>query len=95
MTTVPVKKKFRSIRIKLVLMFTLCIMLLISLISLAVGLHIREENKTSFSVRTAQDLKYIGDGISIFFDDTKNVLTMLSRHPDVRTADSSLHSYVT
>ena len=94
MTTVPVKKKFRSIRIKLVLMFTLCIMLLISLISLAVGLHIREENKTSFSVRTAQDLKYIGDGISIFFDDTKNVLTMLSRHPDVRSADSSLHSYV-
>ncbi|MGI5096937.1 HAMP domain-containing protein [Treponema socranskii] len=94
MTTVPVKKKFRSIRIKLVLMFTLCIMLLIWLISLAVGLHIREENKTSFSVRTAQDLKYIGDGISIFFGDTKNMLMMLSRHPDVRSADSSLHSYV-
>ena len=94
MKPVIAKKKFRSIRIKLVLMFTLCIMLLISLIFLVVGLRIRKENKTSFGVRTAQDLKYIGDGISIFFDDTKNVLTMLSRHPDVRNADASIHSYV-
>ena len=68
MKPVITKKKFRSIRIKLVLMFTLCIMLLISLIFLVVGLRIRKENKTSFGVRTAQDLQYIADGISIFFD---------------------------
>ncbi len=87
------ERKILSIRKKLVLIFTTCIVLLVALLSTIVGIRIHSENESNFHVQTSRELEHIGNGISIFFSDTLGTLDMLSQNADVRRADDSIHSY--
>ncbi|WP_024469259.1 methyl-accepting chemotaxis protein [Treponema pedis] len=87
------KNKIFSIRHKLVLSFTLIILTFIIAIVLITGYTSRRNCLTRFYNRTSSELNHIDYSVSVFFNNTKSVLSTLSEHSDVRNADDSLHRY--
>ena len=83
-----------SIRKKLVLVFTTAILLLVLFVSVFIGYQIRKSDIVSFQKTVLQDMRLAESGIRIFFDNTSNMLNMLSEHPYTRAADGSIHSYI-
>ena len=83
-----------SIRRKLVLVFTTIIIALVLLVSVIIGYQVRKSNIAHFHKSIVRDMKLVENGINIFFDNTSNMLKMLSEHRYCREADASIHSYV-
>lgn len=83
-----------SIRKKLVLVFAAVILLLVLFVSVFIGWQIRKSDIVSFQKTVLQDMRLAESGIRIFFDNTSNMLNMLSEHPYTRAADGSIHSYI-
>ena len=88
------RNKMYSIRHKLVLTFTVIILLLLAAIAGIIGYVSKRNSISRFYTTASSELKHIGEGITVFFDNTKNVLNVLAEHPDVRNADSSVHRYM-
>ena len=87
------KVKF-SIRKKLILVFASVILLLVLFVSGFIGYQVRKSDVDSFQKTILRDMKLAESGIRIFFDNTSNMLNMLSEHPYTRAADISIHSYI-
>ena len=83
-----------SIRRKLILVFTTIIIALVLLVSVIIGYQVRKSNIAHFHKSIVRDMKLVENGINIFFDNTSNMLKMLSEHRYCREADASIHSYV-
>ena len=82
------------IRKKLILVFAAVILLLVLFVSGFIGYQVRKSNITSSQKTILRDMKLAESGIRIFFDNTSNMLNMLSEHPYTRAADTSIHSYI-
>lgn len=87
-------KKIFSIRIKLGLFFTICILALVLCFSVIVGQRITKQSESNFHEDARGQLAHIASGVQIFFNETLNNLDMLSQNVDVRSADDTLHSHV-
>jgi len=83
-----------SIRQKMLISFTVTILISIIATCIVLGLQIRQSAISSFQISTGKELAQIDRAITIFFDKTFKMATMISEMPSVKKADESLHSYV-
>lgn len=89
------KKGFRfSIKKKLILSFSVSIIVLIVSVSAVIGFQIKKADTNRFHTNMQQNMHLIEYSIQQFFNDTKHTLTLLSNHPDIRNADETFNSYV-
>lgn len=84
-----------SIRKKIILLFLLSIVTLILLLSISIGWKVRAENINRFNETIHQDIQLVEQTINVFFDNTKNMLEVLSKDVSVRSADENFNQYIT
>ncbi len=87
------RKHLFSIRSKIIVVFGVVIISLISLISLSIGYQIRQNGKSNFEATALLKLEQMAGNIKDSFSNTANMLEMLSIHPAILGADSSIHNY--
>ncbi len=83
-----------SIRLQLLIAFTVVISALLISVSVFTGTQLKKNSLKHFTNIMEHDLMLIGNTIQLLFDDTGNVLSMLSKHEDVRNAGTELYSHV-
>lgn len=82
-----------SIQKKLILVSWSVILLLVLLVSVIIGLQVRQSNIARFYQSVSWELQLIENEVFVYFNSGFNMLDLLSKHPEVRSADASIHSY--
>ena len=83
-----------SLRIQLLIAFTVVIVTLLLLISGLIGYQLKKNSRIHFTDTVSQNLILIGNSVKELFANTESVLTMLSLQEEVQNADDSLYSHV-
>ena len=88
------RRTYFSIRLQLLIAFTVVIGALLISVSMFTGAQLKKNSLKHFTNIMKHDLMLIGNTIQLLFDDTGNVLSMLSKQEDVRNAGTELYSHV-
>ena len=86
--------KYFSIRLQLLIAFTVVIGALLSSVSVFTGAQLKKNSVKHFTSIMEHDLMMIGNTVQLLFDDTGNVLSMLAKQEDVRNAGTELYSHI-
>lgn len=86
-------KQATSIRFRLLRAITITIISIISFISAIVGYELYKRNTAQFNEFTTQQFFNIEKSIRLLIRNGKNVVTMLSTHPAVQSADETIYNY--
>ncbi|MGP1576245.1 MAG: methyl-accepting chemotaxis protein [Treponema sp.] len=88
------KRRYFSIRLQLLIAFTVVISALLTSVSVFTGAQLKKSSMLHFTGIMEHDLMLIGNTIQLLFDDTANMLSMLAKQEDVRNAGTELYSHV-
>ncbi|CEM62911.1 methyl-accepting chemotaxis protein [Treponema phagedenis] len=72
--------------------YSICIFLML-VTAITIGIKLKTNARNSFHKSASAELSHIGNSIFAFIENTDKNLTLLSKHPYSKNADSSLHTY--
>lgn len=87
------KKMRLTIRLKLLLAFTVSVGLLMITIYATVGSQIKNTSVKNFYTGIHRDLNHIDTAFSIFINKGKKMALLLANSPAIQSADASIHDY--
>ncbi len=86
-------KKISSIRNKLLILLTVIIVTLVIFISGIVGIELKKIARKEFKDNMLLNVSLIEHEINLFFDNAKNMVTLLAHNPSVQAADNTFNKY--